>query len=220
MCPRGLPWFFPVAEAGPIPDRPDQESFHTRQSPRPRLRDSKVRKRPGPPRNELVVQMCDRSSAAIRRAHSFHSRDQARGRARRWRIERIVVRQALPHLTNRWRDRREILAPNDTPPRERALAREHFEFRETLAQPENVQLIDGKHSDATLRTARTTNKPLATSTRGIGQGGVHDLDQLLISRRWLTRSHFSKDNLLRGRDILNAVAASPPLGNFPQFPKS
>ena len=100
------------------------------------------------------------------------------------------------------------------------LRREHFEFRETLAQPENVQLIDGKHSDATLRTTRTANEPVAASTRGICQRGVHDLDQLLISRRWLTRSHFSKDNLLRGRDILNAVAASPPLGNFPQFPKS
>ena len=220
MCPRGLPWFFPVAEAGPIPDRPDQESFHTRQSPRPRLRDSKVRKRPGPPRNELAAQTSDRSSAAIRRVHNSRSRDQGRGRARRWRIERIVVRQALPHLTNRWRDRREILAPNDTPPRERALAREHFEIRETLPQPASVKLINGKYSDATLRTARTTNKPLATSTRGIGQGGVHNLDQLLISRRWLTRSHFSKDNLLRGRDILNAVAASSPLGNFPQFPRS
>jgi len=77
------------------------------------------------------------------------------------------------------------------------LRREHFEIRETLAQPASVKLIDGEHADATLRATWSTNKPAAASTRGICQRAVHDLDQL-IYRRWLVMSHFSKDNLSGG----------------------
>jgi hypothetical protein len=145
--PHGRRWFFAAAEAGLIRDRPDQEPFHTRQSPRRRLRDSKVRKRPGPPRNGLAAQTCDKSSAAIRRVHNSRCRDQGRGRARRWRIERIVVRQDLPHLTNRWRGRREILAPNEPPPRERALARELHARVRALRVPRDLDGVGERQVD-------------------------------------------------------------------------
>jgi len=42
-------------------------------------------------------------------------------------------------------------------------------------QPLRVKLIDGKHTDAALRTAWPADQPLAAATRGVGQCGIHNL---------------------------------------------
>ncbi len=43
-----------------------------------------------------------------------------------------------------------------------------FQVSQSALQAHRIQLIDGKHTDATLRTSRTTHQPLAAAARGIG----------------------------------------------------
>jgi hypothetical protein len=56
-----------------------------------------------------------------------------------------------------------------------------LELRESLLQTENVQLINRKYSNATLRATWPASQPFTTPARGIGQRSVNDLDQGLIS---------------------------------------
>jgi len=54
-------------------------------------------------------------------------------------------------------------------------------FRKSVAQTERIELIDSEDSDATVRTTGTASQPFAAALRGVGQGGVDDLDELLIA---------------------------------------
>ena len=58
-----------------------------------------------------------------------------------------------------------------------------------MLQPDCTQLIDGKHTHAALRTSPTTHQPLAATSRSIGQGGIHDLDQFPIPDRQSSQTH-------------------------------
>lgn len=55
------------------------------------------------------------------------------------------------------------------------------ELSEAKPQPQDIELIDGKYSDATLRAPWAADKPFAAAPRSIGQGGVNDLNQFLVS---------------------------------------
>ena len=63
-----------------------------------------------------------------------------------------------------------------------------FEFYQSLSQPDGVQLIDGKHSHATLRATRPAGQPVAAFLKGIGQRGIHNLNQLLVAG-WSLKRH-------------------------------
>ncbi len=67
-----------------------------------------------------------------------------------------------------------------------------FKLRQLLLQPHRIQLIDGKHAHATLRASRTAHQPLAAAPRGVGQSGVHDLNQRLIRSRQSPQRHAGK----------------------------
>ena len=64
-----------------------------------------------------------------------------------------------------------------------ALRSSQLEFCNPLSQPESIELIDGKHSYATVRATWSAGEPLPASACGIGQCGVHDLNQSLVSGR-------------------------------------
>ena len=55
-----------------------------------------------------------------------------------------------------------------------------FEFRQAFSQADGVELINGKHSHATLRATRPASQPLAALLEGIVQGRIYNLDQLLV----------------------------------------
>jgi hypothetical protein len=46
-----------------------------------------------------------------------------------------------------------------------------------------VELIDGEDAVATMRAAGTAGQPFAAALHGVGEGGIHDLNELLISGR-------------------------------------
>jgi hypothetical protein len=61
-----------------------------------------------------------------------------------------------------------------------ALRIEGLEDRQSTLQARNVELIDREHSCATLRTALAAYKPLAAAARSVGEGSVHDLNELPV----------------------------------------
>ena len=69
-----------------------------------------------------------------------------------------------------------------------------FEFHEAITQAQSVQLIDGEHSDATLRASRAADQPFTASTRRIRKSRVDDLDQRLISGRGGVTMHVLRVN--------------------------
>jgi hypothetical protein len=56
-----------------------------------------------------------------------------------------------------------------------------FEVRQAFSQADGVELINGKHSHATLRAARPASQPLAALLESIVQCRIYNLDQLLVS---------------------------------------
>jgi len=64
-----------------------------------------------------------------------------------------------------------------------------FKFRQSLAQPDRIQLIDGKYPVATLRAPGLARQPLAAFLHGISQRRIHDLNQFLISGRGEVARH-------------------------------
>jgi hypothetical protein len=57
------------------------------------------------------------------------------------------------------------------------------QIRKSFTEPDNIELIDGKYADAALRATATTDQPLATSTGGIDERGIHNLNQRPVSGR-------------------------------------
>ncbi len=47
-----------------------------------------------------------------------------------------------------------------------------FGLRETVAQAEGVELIDGEDAVATMRAAGTAGQPFAAALHGVGEGGI------------------------------------------------
>src|SRR5258708_3583958 len=73
----------------------------------------------------------------------------------------------------------------------RAVGCLRFQFCKSTPQSPSVELVDREHSNAALRASRTAHQPRAASSSGLGQCGVHDLNQLGIARvAWLA-AHFS-----------------------------
>ncbi len=64
-----------------------------------------------------------------------------------------------------------------------------FQLSKPAAQPERIKLIDRKCSDTALRTSRAADQPFSALTGSIGEGGVDDLDQFLVARRWKAGTH-------------------------------
>jgi hypothetical protein len=56
-----------------------------------------------------------------------------------------------------------------------------FQLAHALAQAGGIQLIDGKRTEATLRTSRLADQPCAAPSGGFGERQVHNLDELLIA---------------------------------------
>jgi hypothetical protein len=71
----------------------------------------------------------------------------------------------------------------------RTIGRCHLKSAKASPQASRVKLINGKHSNTTLRTSRAANQPLAASVRDIDKRGIHDLDERLILGRWEMRLH-------------------------------
>lgn len=71
----------------------------------------------------------------------------------------------------------------------RALRSPLLQLGQPSPQAESVQLIDRECAKAALRAAGAANQPFSASPRHVGQRGVHDLDQLLISARWKAGAH-------------------------------
>lgn len=59
----------------------------------------------------------------------------------------------------------------------RFLRRCLLEIGKATAQALGVELVDGKNSNTALRTSGTADQPCAAALGGIGQGGIHDLDE-------------------------------------------
>jgi hypothetical protein len=55
--------------------------------------------------------------------------------------------------------------------------------RKSGSQPGGIELIYGEHADAALRAAGSTDQPLSTPMSGVGQRGIHNLDQRVIPGR-------------------------------------
>jgi hypothetical protein len=70
-----------------------------------------------------------------------------------------------------------------------------FGICKTVLEAKRVELIDGEHPVATVRATGTAGQPFAAALHGVGEGGVDDLDELLISWRWGGTSHRYEDNL-------------------------
>lgn len=68
-----------------------------------------------------------------------------------------------------------------------------FGLCQAVPKAERVELIDGKDSVTTMRTAGTAGQPFAAATHGVGEGSVDDLDEFLISGG--RRRHIEEDNL-------------------------
>jgi hypothetical protein len=64
-----------------------------------------------------------------------------------------------------------------------------FKFDESMLQASCIELGDGKHAYAALRAAGTAHEPGAAAAAGVGQGGVDDLDEFLVARRQVHRTH-------------------------------
>jgi hypothetical protein len=63
------------------------------------------------------------------------------------------------------------------------LRRSRFQICKSFPEPDSIELTYGKHANAALRATRTTGEPFAASARRVGKRGVHNLHQLLISKR-------------------------------------
>jgi hypothetical protein len=59
-----------------------------------------------------------------------------------------------------------------------------IEFRESALQTSGIKLVDRKNSDAALCASGAADQPLAATARGVGEGGVDNLNQLAIFRGW------------------------------------
>src|SRR4029077_11972748 len=66
-----------------------------------------------------------------------------------------------------------------------------FKFDQSFAQTDRIQLIDGKHAVATLRTPGLAGQPLAAFLERIRQRSIDNLDQFPISR-WSVAWHVSR----------------------------
>jgi hypothetical protein len=57
-----------------------------------------------------------------------------------------------------------------------------FEISQTLAQSNGIKLADSKRPEAALRATYAASQPIPALTRGLGQSGIYDLDQLMVGR--------------------------------------
>jgi hypothetical protein len=56
-----------------------------------------------------------------------------------------------------------------------------FQIRESFPKPGSIERIDREHSNTALCTSGATGEPIAASAGSIGERGVHNLNQCLIS---------------------------------------
>jgi len=50
-----------------------------------------------------------------------------------------------------------------------------------MLQAKRVERADGENADATLRASGAAHEPMAAATGGVGEGGVDDLNELLVA---------------------------------------
>ncbi len=65
--------------------------------------------------------------------------------------------------------------------RSRTLRRIGLESNHPPPQPYYVELADGEHADAALAASRLAQKPVAASSRGVGECVIGNLDQDLVA---------------------------------------
>jgi hypothetical protein len=63
------------------------------------------------------------------------------------------------------------------------------QFIQAVLEPGGVELADREDAHTALRTARTANEPRTTPSGRIGESGIDDLDQGLVSARQGRRPH-------------------------------
>ena len=56
-----------------------------------------------------------------------------------------------------------------------------FQIRQTMLQAQRVERADGENADATLRASGAAHEPMAATTGGVGEGGVDELNKLLVA---------------------------------------
>jgi hypothetical protein len=86
----------------------------------------------------------------------------------------------------------------------------YFKLSHPVSQARSIKLIDRERADAALRAAGPAHQPVSASSSGVGQSGVHDLDELPVGcGQWIAHdSSIAQRGFRRGESYSIVLACN------------